>query len=1118
MRRLTVSLMSLLAVACADADKSDTGTEPGPSDTADTDTTDTGDTGDTGDIGEDRDPACELVHIDQLVLDRAGGDSLSLVLTCDDATAVGSAEVVLSELDRTVHLSGSADADGTTWRGKSLSELEELVAEKGLSFGMDVAVYDLDGELRVAPPGEDVVDGVRFHDLHTDFSDTPTLGRGQHTGFGLDIAQVVVQQIDRTSGLVDYDGDGSTESIRAWAASVERDGSGNLDIGLDVCPLDGTTCSPAAALSLPLDTTHLPDGHALYGTDPGYRLPLLAVEHTVGKQEVAFAPTTQTSTGLSLQVVRHTSDGVEAGGRVDVKASDLGLSTSAGVHVVATHVEYRLGQASVDDAVGTVTLAGLGESARGGEVVLWGAKLAAGRSSVEAAWTATVSASTAFPAASQLIAGMGTEVLVFFTQGDDGALSAASHDAKTGRLLGNLVLDDVVGPFLAVDSAQADFDGDGTPELVVTAVDENGVLHTVVGELSSAVGFAKADVYTPWGDARAPFVPPLMQAGDPFDFETSIEELDVYISSRGRRAVYGGHVWASGWTVASDDVDALGKAPDTLEVLALGASAAMLAPGADACGDAVDGFCGVVLSQSGDIEIYDNEDILSGASQSGPVSVTSTTWAGGAARGVPVVRTESFVVVLQGGAYVVFDASGSQLGEPLPLDPNLPLSAAEKGGELVVFGGTGDIASRELSTGDLAIVRVDRDGEQGTAVLRAVEEFQIPEKVVMEKEDDFYGRSSGDGSQGITVTYSAARRGRVGGWSSILHYGRISLDSLPEAGETLVLDPADFATVGGAFEVDHLSDGAYALPHPLSPGLPLGPGPVLMRKGRAKRRPVAPDPHYLAPQPLSDMTGVGVVGEWGTESATDDLLAVVPWETGTGCPLATVLVPGASLNVVENIAGAVVLSTSEREDCADLAIPVGAVDSDGEGAEWAVLAQVDPEAETVHLQEVVWDGAAWLTLPGVELATRSVAAVNTGDIDGDGTQELLLDLPATDSRPATRLSLLTGGRALVPLDETGHDFSSSASISESVLTEAVLGLDSTADLDGLDSRRAALSSLTEPWFVLTDDLSGQQVVGLCGGHTTLLSGCGWHRDADSPSQLRPPTTAIFPTSWAVMLD
>ena len=426
--------------------------------------------------------------------------------------------------------------------------------------------------------------------------------------------------------------------------------------------------------------------------------------------------------------------------------------------------------------------------------------------------------------------------------------------------------------------------------------------------------------------------------------------------------------------------------------------------------------------------------------------------------------------------------------------------------------------SASVATGDLAIVWVDRDGGQGTAVLRSADEFQIPEKVVMEKDGDFYGRSSGDGSHGITLTYSAASRGDVGGWSSILHYGRVVVDEPPGAGETIELDPADFPTVGSASaETDDLADGAYGLKHPLSPGMPLGPGPVMMRKGRAKKRPVAPDPRYGGMRPVGDLTGVTTVADWTAESETDDLLAVVPMETGTACPLATVLVPGTSLDSAANVAGTVVLATSDREDCADLAVPVGALDIDGEGAEWAVLAQADPDAGTTRLRELVWDGEAWLLLPGVTLPVATLSAVNTGDLDGDGVQDLLLDLPADGDRPATRLSLHTRGRSLAPLDATGTDFAAAPSISEDTLAEAIAALDPTVDLDGLDSVRHGLTAADEPWFVVTDDLAGQWILGLCHGGNTALASCGWSRDEAAAYQGRGRRRAKHLRTWESIL-
>lgn len=236
-------------MACTEAEKRDLGSDATGENGSSTTTDDSGGPDDSGETDPPVDPDCVLAHIDSPVLDRTGGDSLSIVLHCADATGVDEAEVVMPELDLTLTVSGSAEADGTTWKGESLSELEELVAEKGLALGMNVAHYDLDGELRVVPPGEDLVDSVRFHDSHRDFSGTVTDGRDQHTGFRLDIAQVPVRQSDRDSGTVDFDGDGASEAIQVWAVSVELDASAaTVSVGLDACDVDPASCtSPAWA-------------------------------------------------------------------------------------------------------------------------------------------------------------------------------------------------------------------------------------------------------------------------------------------------------------------------------------------------------------------------------------------------------------------------------------------------------------------------------------------------------------------------------------------------------------------------------------------------------------------------------------------------------------------------------------------------------------------------------------------------------------------------------------------------------------------------------------------------------------------------------------------------------
>lgn len=185
-------------------------------------------------------------------------------------------------------------------------------------------------------------------------------------------------------------------------------------------------------------------------------------------------------------------------------------------------------------------------------------------------------------------------------------------------------------------------------------------------------------------------------------------------------------------------------------------------------------------------------------------------------------------------------------------------------------------------------------------------------------------------------------------------------------------------------------------------------------------------------------------------------------DTGSSCPLATVFVPGTSLDATANVAGAVVPSTSDREDRAELAIPVGA-------------------------------------------------------IDGDRAQELLLDLPARGDHPATRLSLHTRGRSLAPLDARGTDFGAAPAISQDALNEAVAALDPSTDLDGLDSLRAGLTTAAEPLIVVIDDRGNQSVLGLCHGGNTALASCGWSRGEASAYQRPSRRRAKHLRTWQSIL-
>lgn len=111
----------------------------------------------------------------------------------------------------------------------------------------------------------------------------------------------------------------------------------------------------------------------------------------------------------------------------------------------------------------------------------------------------------------------------------------------------------------------------------------------------------------------------------------------------------------------------------------------------------------------------------------------------------------------------------------------------------------------------------------------------------------------------------------------------------------------------------------------------------------------------------------------------DDLLAgaafvTVPWDTGTDCPLATVMLAATSTDVDTLWDGAVVVSTGSDATCSDLAVPLGSADLFGDEG-WSV---------------VMSDGTAW-RISEFQIPEKVVMekdgdfyGMTSGDLNGDG--------------------------------------------------------------------------------------------------------------------------------------
>lgn len=133
----------------------------------------------------------------------------------------------------------------------------------------------------------------------------------------------------------------------------------------------------------------------------------------------------------------------------------------------------------------------------------------------------------------------------------------------------------------------------------------------------------------------------------------------------------------------------------------------------------------------------------------------------------------------------------------------------------------------------------------------------------------------------------------------------------------------------------------------------------------------------------------------GWEEGAYEAVMVVPWETGTECPLATVLVAGVEGALSDNKDKVVVLDTSEDPTCADLALPMVSGSLMGGGSLQHVLYKVHlggSEVQVVYRHPTLKGELHTASHHGLySIAARSSAPVgSSADINGDGLDDVLI--------------------------------------------------------------------------------------------------------------------------------
>ena len=139
---------------------------------------------------------------------------------------------------------------------------------------------------------------------------------------------------------------------------------------------------------------------------------------------------------------------------------------------------------------------------------------------------------------------------------------------------------------------------------------------------------------------------------------------------------------------------------------------------------------------------------------------------------------------------------------------------------------------------------------------------------------------------------------------------------------------------------------------------------------------------------VSSDADVSSVAKLSTEPATHDVVLQMPHGSDYACPVATWFVPGDSTDWSKNLASAILLDSSNEEDCSDLLRPEAAIDLSGEGPSTVLLSEPSSTEGYRDIQELVWDGEELLLLPAITVADWH--SLEIADFDGDGLEELLI--------------------------------------------------------------------------------------------------------------------------------
>lgn len=378
-------------------------------------------------------------------------------------------------------------------------------------------------------------------------------------------------------------------------------------------------------------------------------------------------------------------------------------------------------------------------------------------------------------------------------------------------------------------------------------------------------------------------------------------------------------------------------------------------------------------------------------STTGPGGVDTMTYALGAGGGGSLFTSSPGYAFLMSKRAVVADVSGPEVGHVVVV----PFEEAGKEGlYYAAVGRDGQLGNHG------ALSRETADGAplpyEGSSVL-----------------------SLGDG--GVVF---AERRGDGPEYEWILFYDEVDdIKTLVASGD----DDAGTITVTATIQISYQNaDGQLKVPRTC----PMAHPSCAMASSRfSKGEDSAGFPNGR--RPIDDTVDV-VLRAAPSGGGSAAVMVIAEWETGTPCELATLLYP----DVKDAGADPVVVSTSDRRDCADLAVPVAVGDVMGLGSQQFVLLRQSGEGgmtsvvyvgEGAQGQDTIFHADFGAVSSALNVGTLGAArAVWLVDLNDDGLPEVTFDpsasvdsfaVPRTAPVGSARVNLGTElrGQALEPV-------------------------------------------------------------------------------------------------------